>query len=303
MDSSSNSQSRLGKGLAALISEEKIDNKHHSYIPNLPTEWISPNPHQPRQVIKPEDLVELSESIKQYGILEPLLVVKEGDKDYILIAGERRLRATQLAGQKTVPVVIMDEASPLQMLQLAIIENIQRKDLNPLEEAAAYERLSQEHKLSHADISKTLGLERVTVTNKIRLLKLPEDVKELILSGEVSEGHGRALLGLQNDQSISTAAKTVAAKNLSVRATEELVRKVSRVSSTATGTKSRPKPKGGRPGNDFYKKDKDYILEHSLSEKLKTDVKIERFANNSGKLTIKYKDQAHLEALTAKFIK
>lgn len=303
MDSSPNSQSRLGKGLAALISEEKIDNKHNSFIPNLPTDWISPNPHQPRQVIKPEDLLELSESIKQYGVLEPLLVVKEGEKNYVLIAGERRLRATQLSGIKTVPVVIMDEASPLQMLQIAIIENIQRKDLNPLEEAMAYEKLSQEHKLSHADIAKTLGLERVTVTNKMRLLKLPEDVKELVISGDISEGHGRALLGLQNDQSISTAAKTVAAKKLSVRDTEELVRKVSRVSSTASGTKSKTKPKGGRPGNDFYKKDKDYILEHSISEKLKTDVKIERFANNSGKLTIKYTDQAHLESLVSKIIK
>jgi ParB family transcriptional regulator, chromosome partitioning protein len=297
---STNTNSRLGKGLAALISQDKIDNKHNSYIPNLSIDWISPNPHQPRMAIKPEDLLELSKSIEEYGVLEPLLVVKEGDKNYILIAGERRLRAAQLAAQKTVPVVIMDEASPLQMLQIAIIENIQRKDLNALEEAMAYEKLAQEHSLSHADIAKTLGLERVTVTNKIRLLKLPDEVKEQIISGTISEGHGRALLGLENDQSIITAAKTIANKNLSVRATEELVRKVSRVSSSANGTKTKSKAKGGRPGVDFYKTEADYKWEKELAAKLKTDVKIERYANNSGKLMLKYDNQAQLDTLLKK---
>lgn len=285
--------SRLGKGLAALISEEKIDNSSKNYIPNLPTDWISPNPHQPRMPIRPEDIVELSESIQEYGVLEPLLVIKETDKNYILIAGERRLRASQLANMDTVPAVVMDHASPLQMLQIAIIENVQRKDLNPLEEAEAYVKLSDEHKLSHAQIAKTLGQKRVTITNKIRLLKLPSEVKEYLIAEDLSEGHGRALLGLENDQSIITAARTVLKKKLSVRATEELVRKIMKGSTT----KDKKKNKGGRPGKDYYKTKADYTLEKSLTNRLKTDVKIERYANSGGKIILKYKTQEQLDKI------
>ena len=282
----------LGKGLSALISQDKIDNSSKKFIPNLPLDWISPNPHQPRLAMNPEDIVSLSESIKEYGVLEPLLVKKEGDRNYILIAGERRMRASQIAKMKDVPAVVMDGTTPLQMLQIAIIENVQRQDLNPLEEAFAYNKLSETHSLSHAVIAKTLGKQRTTITNKIRLLKLPEQVKEMIMLGDISEGHARALLGLDNDQSILTAAKTIAKKGLSVRATEELVRTIQK-----SGNSKANKGKGGRPGRDAYKTKEDYKLEKVLSKAVKTDVKIERYANDSGKLVIRYKDQKELERL------
>jgi ParB family transcriptional regulator, chromosome partitioning protein len=219
-------EARLGKGLAALIDSKEIDNSSSAYREKFDINKISPNPFQPRMHIEPEELIDIADSIREHGIIQPLIITKDKSSDnYFIIAGERRFRAGQLAGLKYVPVVIKD-SSPQEMLELALIENIQRKDLNPLEEANSFLQLQDEFGLSQDDIAKKVGLNRVTVTNKIRLLKLPEEVKEIVLNETLSEGHARALLGIRDTESLIAAADIVVKRGLSVRQTESLVRKI-----------------------------------------------------------------------------
>lgn len=221
------SEERLGKGLAALISANEIDNSSSAYREKFDINRISPNPFQPRMNIDPEELITIADSIREHGIIQPLIITKDKSsaENYFIIAGERRYRAAQLAGFKYVPVVIKD-SSPQEMLELALIENIQRKDLNPLEEAYSFLQLQDEFGLSQDEIAKKVGLNRVTVTNKIRLLKLPNEVKEVILNESISEGHARALLGIRDEESLIAATDIVIKRGLSVRQTESLVRKI-----------------------------------------------------------------------------
>lgn len=219
-------QQRLGKGLAALIDSKEIDNSSSAYREKFDINKISPNPYQPRMSIDPEDLISIADSIREHGIIQPLIITKDKSSDgYYIIAGERRYRAAQLAGLKYVPVVIKD-SSPQEMLELALIENIQRKDLNPIEEANSFMQLQEEFGLSQDEIAQKVGLNRVTVTNKVRLLKLPKDVKEQVLNEAISEGHARALLGIRDEESLVAAADIVVKRGLSVRQTESLVRKI-----------------------------------------------------------------------------
>ena len=218
---------RLGKGLAALISSNQVDNSSSSFVPEFSIELIEPNPYQPRMHIDPNELIQIADSIREHGIVQPLIITRKRDSDrYYLIAGERRLRASQLAGFKTVPVVIKD-SSPQEMLELAIIENVQRQDLNPIEEASAYKQMQDEFGMSHDEIAKRVGFNRVTITNKIRLLNIPEPVKEDILNGKLSEGHARALLGIKDKTSLIAAADLVVKRGMSVREAEALARKIS----------------------------------------------------------------------------
>jgi len=215
----------LGKGLSALISDDSVVNDDESYIPDLPIDQIHPNPYQPRMEIKPESLLDLSDSIREHGIIEPLIVTQKGETKYELIAGERRWRAAKLAGVKKVPSVIK-EASKQQMLEMAIVENIQRADLNPLEEALAFKQLVDNYKLTHTNIAKKVGLSRPAVANKIRLLNLPDKIKKGLLSGKISEGHARAILGLGSSQTMLAAYRKIVKEKLSVREVEELVRRL-----------------------------------------------------------------------------
>lgn len=218
---------RLGKGLAALISSNQVDNSSSSFVPEFSIELIEPNPYQPRMHIDPNELIQIADSIREHGIVQPLIITRKRDSDrYYLIAGERRLRASQLAGFKTVPVVIKD-SSPQEMLELSIIENVQRQDLNPIEEASAYKQMQDEFGMSHDEIAKRVGFNRVTITNKIRLLNIPEPVKEDILNGKLSEGHARALLGIKDKTSLIAAADLVVKRGMSVREAEALARKIS----------------------------------------------------------------------------
>lgn len=217
----------LGKGLSALINNQTIPSSSQGYIPNLPVTMISPNPYQPRMQINEESLNELAASIKEHGIIEPLLVTKTGENKYDLIAGERRWRATKLAGLETVPVVVK-ESSPQEMLELAVLENVQRADLNPLEEALAYEQLANEFEMTHDQISKKMGVSRPAIANKIRLLSLPEELKKGLLESKISEGHARAILGLTSPDNMVAAYKAVIRDNLSVRGVEELVRRLNK---------------------------------------------------------------------------
>jgi len=219
-------EARLGKGLAALISSQEISNESGAYNEKFNILNIEPNPYQPRMHIKPEDLIDLADSIREHGVIQPLIITKDEKSDkYFLIAGERRFRASQLAGLKTVPVVMKD-SSPQEMLELALIENIQREDLNAVEEALAFKQLQEEFGLKQTEIAKKVGLSRVAVTNKIRILGLPEEVKEAVLNTKITEGHARALLGLADKDSIVAAMDIVIRRELSVRETEAMVRKI-----------------------------------------------------------------------------
>ncbi len=192
-------------------------------INELELDLLQPNPLQPRGLITPESLSELAESIRSHGILEPLVVAKT-PAGYQLIAGERRWRAAKLVGLVRVPVIIK-ETSPQGMLEMAIVENVQRVDLNPLERAQAYKRLMEEFSLTNAEISGRVSKSPSYISNTIRLLTLPDALKDALMSGATSEGHARALAALEDPHLIITAYKEVLKRNLSVRGTEELVRR------------------------------------------------------------------------------
>ncbi len=223
----------LGRGLSSLIPTTPPEDMEGEQAASpglriLPIDNVSPNPRQPRQAIAPEALAELAASIKEYGLIQPIIVTAASPEDpapYIIIAGERRWRASRLAGLDEVPVVIK-EASPQDMLELALVENIQRADLNPLEEANAYQTLIADFGLTQEQVADRVGKSRTAVANIVRLLKLPDPVKNALVEGQIREGHARALLGLNDDQAISEACRLVISQGLSVRQTEELVRRL-----------------------------------------------------------------------------
>jgi ParB family chromosome partitioning protein len=279
---------RLGKGLAALIDAKEIDNSSSAYDPKFDINKIEPNPYQPRMHIDPEELIEIADSIREKGVIQPLIITKGEDSDkYFLIAGERRLRAAQLAGLKEVPIVIK-ESSPQEMLELALIENIQRKDLNPLEEAYAYQQMIEEFGVSQDDIAKKVGLNRVTITNKIRLLTIPDEVKEDVLNEKLSEGHARALLGIKDETSLVAAADLVVKREMSVRETEALVRKINYGKGSTT--------------KKWKKSDKETEkYSDMLSKKLGYTANITKMTKG-GKVVIRYNTQDELKDLMDKLI-
>lgn len=190
----------------------------------LDIDLISPNPEQPRTHFEPEKLRELADSIRQHGIIQPLVVSRDEDGSYRLIAGERRLQAARLAGLQTVPIVNRD-ADDAELLELALIENIQRADLNPIEEALAYRRLVDEYGLTQEDAARRVGKSRAAVSNALRLLGLEQEIRRSLVEGEITEGHARALLGLQDARARVETWREVARRHLSVRDTEALVRR------------------------------------------------------------------------------
>ncbi|MCP5095291.1 MAG: ParB/RepB/Spo0J family partition protein [Chloroflexi bacterium] len=213
----------LGRGLGALIpSETGETNKQHAGVREVPVKSIIPNPHQPRSVMDDEKLSELANSILEHGLIQPLIVTEQKGQ-LILIAGERRWRASQRAGLSRVPVIVK-EATPQAMLELAIIENIQRADLNPLEEAYAYQQLMEEFGLTQEEVAKRVGKGRSTVANLLRLINLPADIQQAVTDGVISGAHARALLPLVNPDMQTTAMTQIANLNLSVRQTETLVK-------------------------------------------------------------------------------
>jgi ParB family chromosome partitioning protein len=218
-------KSGLGRGLEALIPPVGEDGVAAAQgVIEAPLASISPNPHQPRAPIRDQDLLELAASIQEHGVIQPL-VVNRVPAGYQLIAGERRWRAARLAGLSTVPVVVKDVA-PSEMLELALVENLQRADLNALEEAMAYRQLTEEFGLTQEQVARRVGKSRVAVANTLRLLKAARGVQEALLEGSVSEGHARALLGLEQAEAQEAALKTVLKRELNVRQTEELVRRL-----------------------------------------------------------------------------
>jgi len=213
----------LGKGLEALIPTAEGEAAPQG-VTEAPLASITPNPHQPRAAIRDQDLVELAASIEEHGVIQPLIVARAPD-GYQLIAGERRWRAARLAGLTTVPVIVKDVASS-EMLELALVENVQRSDLNALEEAIAYHQLTEEFGLTQEQVARRVGKSRVAVANTLRLLKAAHSVQEALLADKISEGHARALLGLEKTEAQEAALKTVLKQGLNVRQTEELVRRL-----------------------------------------------------------------------------
>ena len=223
-------RSGLGKGLESLIptwqSSPAPDGANEQVL-LLPVSSISPNPQQPRKVFEEEQLEDLAASIKQHGIIQPLIVIAaEGMDRYALIAGERRLRAAKLAGLKEVPAIVRT-ASQQEQLEFAIIENVQREDLNPIERARAYQNLADQFSLTHEEIAHRVAKSRATVTNTLRLLNLPLVVQQALQSGEITEGHARSLLALPTARAMEAALDSILSLGLNVRQTELLVSKLS----------------------------------------------------------------------------
>jgi ParB family chromosome partitioning protein len=215
----------LGKGLESLIpGAEEGEVEARQGILEVPLAAISPNPHQPRSAIREQDLLELAASIEEHGIIQPLVVTEVAD-GYQLIAGERRWRAARVVGLSRVPVLIKDVA-PSEVLELALVENLQRSDLNPLEEATAFQQLAEDFELTQRRIAQRVGKSRTAIANTLRLLNAVQSVQEALLEDKISEGHARALLGLQRPQAQETALKTVLRRGLNVRQTEQLVRRL-----------------------------------------------------------------------------
>ena len=223
----------LGKGLSALIPKSEVGPASAipaSGLTEVPVEQIAPNPRQPRDVMEPAALAELADSIRTHGLIQPLVLALApagSAAPYYLVAGERRWRAAQMAGLAVLPAIVK-EVSPQGMLELALVENVQRADLNPLEEAAAYQALVEEFGLTQEVVAGRVGKSRVAVTNSMRLLRLPTPAKEAVIAGTIKEGHARALLGLPGDELIEQALAVVITDELTVRQTEELVRRLAR---------------------------------------------------------------------------
>lgn len=212
----------LGQGVNLLFGEEEEQERFFE----CEIENISPNKFQPRTHFNNKDLGELADSIKEQGVIQPLIVTSDGNGKYELVAGERRLRASKIAGLTTVPVVILDVQSDDSLLELALIENIQRTDLTPIEEAEAYKRLIDKFGYTQEETAKRVGKQRSTVTNMLRLLKLPKSIQEDVINGFLSEGHGRALIRLLDDPiKMDEVRESIKRNGLSVRQTEKLVKK------------------------------------------------------------------------------
>lgn len=219
----------LGKGLSALIPDSYINKEPEFKVLNsgggfklIPIDQISTNKDQPRKDFDPEAIEELAASIKEKGILQPIIVTKGQENSYQLICGERRLRAARLVGIAEIPAVVKEIAAE-EFLEWALIENIQREDLNPIEEADAYQRLIEEQKISQDDLAQRLGKNRTTITNTIRLLRLPEDLRGYLRGGQLTAGHARALLSLLTPEHQRQLAKRIVEENLSVRQVEAIV--------------------------------------------------------------------------------
>ena len=228
----------LGKGLGALIPEKGTPEAEGKRAPQIcGIEEVQPNPFQPRKVFSEEQLQELIDSIREKGILQPLLVRRRGN-GFELIAGERRWRAAQKAGMKEVPILVKD-VSDSEMLELSLVENIQREDLNPIEEAEAYKRLMEQFDLTQEEISKKVGKDRTTITNTVRLLKLPPEIKQSLAEGKISMGHARAFLSLEGIEKQRLLLKRLLTGGLSVRQTESLVKRLR--------TRSSPPPRRSHP--------------------------------------------------------
>ena len=290
-----NKKKGLGKGLAALIGEKEslvndinktndVSNQNLRQSDEIPIEFLHPNKNQPRKLFDEEKIDELSQSIKQKGLILPILVKKIDENNYQIIAGERRRRASQKAGLHDVPVIIKN-LDDKEILEIALIENMQREDLNPIEEAVGIARLQDEFKYTQEELSNILGKSRPQISNTIRLLKLPQKVKEFVQNKTLSAGHARALVGLEDSYAI---AQVAIKKNMNVRQLETYISYV--------------KNKRGKKGNKT--KDPNILsLENEITQMLGLIIKIDHKDSEKGKLEIFYNNLEQLDDLIKKLRK
>lgn len=278
----------LGKGLDTLIPPKKNETtkevekveikKIEEYVD---INKVEPNKDQPRKSFNEDSLIELSESIKQHGIVQPLVVAKKDDY-FEIIAGERRWRAAKKAGLKEVPVVVKDY-SPQEIMEIALIENIQREDLNPIEEAQAYQRLIKDYRLKQDEVAEKVSKSRAAITNSLRLLKLDERVQEMVMEGKLSNGHARAIIGIEDGDQQYQVAQKIFDEQMSVRETEKLMKNLNRPE----------KPEKQKPQNDFVYRD----IEEKMNKIMGTKVVIKNREHDKGKIEIEYYSQAELERI------
>ncbi|MBC8479251.1 MAG: ParB/RepB/Spo0J family partition protein [FCB group bacterium] len=277
----------LGKGIRALIDTYSTE-QGDRYVDNaVPTESIVANRSQPRQRFDEEGMRDLIESIRENGILQPLTVHEIGDGTFELIAGERRLRAAQELGIPTVPVYVISVETDVEMLELALVENIQRENLDPMEEAEGYALLSGKYSLTQEAISKRVSKSRAAVANSMRLLKLPPKVKDALRSGKISTGHGRAILGLGHTLQIENAYQRILRDHLSVRQTEQLVNSL-----LESGPKSGTKKSAPRQKTSEVRQ-----IEEQLRNTLGTKVSIQRSRSGKGNIQLDFYSDEDLTRL------
>lgn len=288
----------LGRGLGALLTSTELTNAASPQVREqaaaggilmVDLHQVSPNPRQPRTEFEETALLELAASIREHGILQPLIVTRNPQvaQGYWLIAGERRWRAAQLAGQTTVPVIVR-EATPQQLLEWALVENVQRADLNPLEEGAAYQELMVQFGLTQAQVADRVGRSRSAVANIVRLLQLPQAAQTALANDRISAGHARALLALPSDEAMVAALNQILAKNLNVRQTEALVRDLlSAVESQEADLESADEQTLAQLRE----------MENRFRATLSTKVSLKRRADGSGQLVIHFYSDDDLNAL------
>ncbi|HEY7337186.1 MAG TPA: ParB/RepB/Spo0J family partition protein [Bryobacteraceae bacterium] len=288
------SRRALGRGLSALLppraATQPLPQATAAAVAPaspgmMPIDAIAPNPVQPRSVFQPERLEELAASIRANGIIQPLIVRRVGD-GYQIVAGERRWRAARLAGLAEVPIMVQ-EVADRQMLELALIENIQREDLNPIETAHAYDRLARELGLSHEEIGRRTGKDRTSIANMVRLLRLPKEIQILVAEHRLSMGHARAILGLPSAQDQIHLAEKAAAQGLSVRQVEALVKE---------STSERPRS-GRTQAREAAQDPNVRAAMEQLESTLGTRVRIVELSDQRGRIEIEYYSQAELDRL------
>ncbi len=276
----------LGRGLDALLGESgQSDRATGQALEEVPVEWIRPGKYQPRKGFNEEALNELAASIRVQGVMQPIVLRSLGEDRYEIVAGERRWRAAQLAGLATIPAVIKD-VNDESAVAISLIENIQREDLNPMEEARALQRLIDEFDLTHQEVAEAVGKSRAAVTNFLRLLNLGPDVARMLAEGELEMGHARALLSLTRDQQ-SRAAREITARHLNVRQAEAMVRRML----------AADKGPARRSGGDSDTRQ----LEEKLSTKLGQPVSIQHSSKGKGKMVIRYNSLDELDGILRHF--
>ena len=279
------------RGLDALISTEAIRTPASSSIGEIEIAKIHANPNQPRRDFNEEALQELADSISELGVIQPITLRKEEDGSYMIIAGERRFRASQLAGKTTIPAYILS-ANEKDTMEMALIENIQREDLNPLEIALAYQQLIEQHNLSQEQLSKRVGKGRATIANFLRLLKLPGNIQVALKEKQIDMGHAKALLSLPSHADQIRIFNEIIKNGYSVRDVEELVRNVKEENTPAT------KANNSKKQDDAY-----HQLKKHLTHFFQTPVQLTCSEKGNGKISIKFKNEQELERIIAIFDK
>ncbi len=292
-------ESRLGRGLGALIDTDTINTGGSSSINEVEIRLIKANPHQPRTHFDEEALNELSASIREIGVISPITLRKNEDGTYLIIAGERRYRASKQAGLKTIPAYIKTAADD-EVMEMALIENIQREDLNAIEIALSFYRLMEEYKLTQERLSERVGKKRTTIANYLRLLKLPAEIQMGIKDKKIDMGHARAILGVNEPEIQLHLYEAILKENYSVRKVEDIVRQYSETGKIETGGDKAKREPAENPVKDLKEFDE---LQKQLSKRLGTKIKLTCDTSGKGKITIPFANDEELGRIMELFDK